>query len=233
MKEFIMNCKFIVGIFLILLISCSPAAQKNTAQESTTQQRETSIHRALDKCNISYEQCEELLGYIRNILQYGGVSFKSDYPEEEYVNYLEVFYEYDVNGKYLFVYEMEFSVGGSSNLDTALYIFDVELIREIPWESLFVNVSDNSFQRLVIEYLSSHKDSDGIDFNGTSGVFAGVPEALSNFYFSVFFDRNGVGIKFMRYAIGPGALGNPEIVIPYTKIQPFLTSQGRDVFQRR
>jgi len=152
----------------------------------------------------------QLVNFINNTLKYNGKSFYKAYPMEHH----GVKYSLNINGKYLFVTETEFGGGGSSYEVSSIYIFDTELIKQIPPESIFINSNapNPSFHKLVIEYLL--KD-DG--FNWIEKEYLPKAEdSITDYGFSLFYVKDGIGLRWDEGTLAANAAGAFETVLPYS-----------------
>jgi hypothetical protein len=111
------------------------------------------------------------------------------YHVELLYEYHGIDFSYDVNGKYLFVTLDFLDAAGSSTDGTIFYIIDTVLKKVVPEEALFVDSFDLTFDRLIIQYLLRQEYFDMIEQNSLS-------ESLDNFDFEVFYDKNGVGLRW-------------------------------------
>jgi len=192
------------------------SSANSSSSDFTGQMPTESINAALNTISVTPEKRQRLITFVNNTLKHKGAAF---YKEEPY-EYHGVDYKYDVNGKYLFVTELEYGGAGSSYENTAFYIFDTDLIRLIPNDSIFTNTSDPLFKKLIIEYLSKDDYFDAIDHEFLADLSPGV----------LFYIKGGIGMKWDKGTIAANAF-RFEIVLPYSKAEQFLTPAGRDIFK--
>jgi hypothetical protein len=176
---------------------------------------------ALNMITNDAQRRAELLDFVKGLLEHGGVSYYEELPYE----YHGVNYSYEVNGKYLFVLETMYGGAGSSYEDTNSYIIDTDLKRLIETKRVFTNLSDASLERLILEYLSQLENFDWIRDRTL------LQESIRDGGFSLFYRRNGVGIHWDKGSIAANAAGAFEIILPYSRVQNFLTAVGREAFR--
>jgi preprotein translocase subunit YajC len=215
----------IILIFLVLFIIIGTAAcnhqKKQKHIDDLTDNTNVVVTQRLfptiSKITLDDEKLDELTTYINSKLMYNGRAFYEELAYEDH----GVRYEYAVNGKYFFVTEIEYGGSGSSYEASTFYIFDTELPELIPVEKIFTNLSEPSFQKLIIEYLSKDDSFERIDKEFLANPWLG----------QLFYVKNGIGIKWDRGTISANAWSF-EIVLPYTVVQNYLTPIGKDVFKR-
>jgi len=135
---------------------------------------------------------------------------------------------FDVNGKYLFVFVID---PGDENRKSFSFIVDTDLVIRNPDEyidnyensDIFINLSDTSFEQLIAEYLSQNKS---ITINRTV-----LRNTIQNGRFSFFYGKNGVGMHWDSGTVAARAFGPVEIILPYSRVQNYLTSIGKDAFK--
>jgi len=123
--------------------------------------------------------------------------------------------EFYSNGTYLFIYQVRYGFPTSLVVDTKLILDSNEdYIVECYYTSgeLFTNLSDQLFEKLILEYLPKINRSllqkSLIKNNGDYG-------------FEFFFTRNDIYLIF----------GNEIAILPYSKMQNYLTPVGKNVFK--
>jgi len=208
---------FAISCVAVFAFGEKESSANSSSSASTGQTSTENIDDALNKIPVPYERRHGLITFINNTLEHKGIAFYEELPYE----YHGVRYEYNVNGKYLFVTELEYGGAGSSYENTGSYIFDTELMSLIPNDSIFINTSDISFKRLIVEYLSKVDDFDTIDQEFLANPDPGV----------LFFTKGGIGMRWDRGGIAANAFGPFEIILPYSRVEQFLTQAGRDIFK--
>jgi hypothetical protein len=204
---------FLVLIFVLIgfmLIGCRPVSKPE----------EGSLVSAINQITNDTQKRAELLVFVKGLLEHGGVPFYEELPFERH----GVDYSYDINGKYLFVYERMYGGAGSSYGYTKSYIIDTELKVLIQTGSLFADLSDPLLKKLIIEYLSREDDFDMINQEYLSESIIGIG-------FSLFYTGNGVGMLWGRGIISANAWSY-RINIPCSSMYNFLTPLGRDIFSQ-
>ena len=187
---------------------------------TSAQRPSGSLVEALNKITSDYERRAEIITFVNSELNYEGRA----YYEELAYEFHGVSYSFDVNGKYLFAAETAYGGSGSSYEDTKMYIFDTELLKVIPLESILINTSDNSFKNLVIEYLSKLEDFEMFHEDL-------LLNSISDLEFNLFYAKNGVGFMWGKGTISANAFGPVEIIIPYSIAQKYLTPLGKEIFK--
>jgi len=135
---------------------------------------------------------------------------------------------FDVNGKYLFVFAID---PNDSNDASFSFIVDTDLVIRNPDEfidnysedSVFINLSDASLEQLIFEYLSQQKD-----FPINRSV---LRSSIRDARFSLFYGRNGVGMHWDKGSIAARAFGPVQIILPYSRVQNYLTPVGKEAFR--
>jgi len=205
-----MNRRSFLFVFIFVLIGLNAFSQSDNKSLIST----------LNQITNNTQKRTELLVFVKNLLEHDGVSYYEELPYE----YHGVDYAYAVNGKYLFVFENSYGGAGSSYEDTKSYIIDTELERLIQTRSLFADLANSSFQRLIIEYLSQQENFDMVD----QGY---LRESIISTGFSLFYVKNAVGFQWDKGSISSKVFGPYRIIIPYSKLQNYLTPIGKEVFK--
>jgi len=205
-----MNCRKLVLTIIFLLCGGIAFSQSDN----------NSLVSALNQITNDTRKRTELLVFVKNLLEHDGISFYEELPYE----YHGVDYAYAVNGKYLFVFEKSYGGAGSSYEDTKSYIIDTELKRLIQTRNLFTDLANSSFQRLIIEYLSQQENFDMVDQSDLRKSIIGT-------VFSLFYVRNAVGFQWDKGSVSAKTFGAYRIIIPYSKLQNYLTPIGKEVFK--
>jgi len=224
---------FFLIFFAIIQLNCcnrgkteQPATQTETEGLGTVIIRTGSLVDTLNGINnIDYDKRSQLITFINGALKHNGKSF---YEEEANSDY-GVKYSFNANGKYLFVTETEFGGSGSSFEGVQSYIFDTESIKLIPTESIFINANapNPSFHKLVIEYLLKNKQFEQF----TPENLPKAEDSITDYGFSLFYAKDGIGLRWDEGTLAANAAGAFEIVLPYSKARDFLTQTGKDVFK--
>ena len=209
------------AVFLtVLMITCKREAVNNSEEPGYSDASSIivteSMVSALNKITGEYQKRGDIITFVKSVLPNKGMAFYEEFANE----YHGVKYLYDENGKYFFVYEIEYGGSGSSYERMNTYIFDTDLLELITIEDIFINASDPSFVKLINEYLSKDDSFDRIDKEFLENPTPG----------ELFYSKNGVGMKWGRGTISANALSF-EIVLPYTIVQGYLTPTGKDVFK--
>jgi len=230
--------KFIVILLIIIPLICCNRGKKETkingmnpeviqtnAEKSFAMQTESLVDALNSMENINYEKRAQLITFINDSLEHNG---KSSYEENAY-EYSGVKYSYNTNGKFLFISETEFGGAGSSYEFVNSYIFDTELIKLIPPESIFINANSPNplFNKLVIEYLLKEDTSNMI----RREYLPKTDDPITNYGFSLFYAKDGVGLRWNKGVLGANAAGPYMIVLPYSKARDFLTETGKEVYK--
>jgi len=208
---------FVISGVAVFAFGEKESSANSSSSASAGQAPTENIDDALNKIPVPDERRHGLITFINNTLEHKGVASYEELPYE----YHGVSYKYNVNGKYLFVTEVEYGGAGSSYETTSCYIFDTELISLISNDSIFTNTSYPSLKRLIVEYLSNVDDFDTIDQEFLADPGPGV----------LFFTKGGIGMRWDRGSIAANAFGPFEIILPYSRAEQFLTQAGRDVFK--
>jgi hypothetical protein len=230
--------KFFLILFIIISLKCCNRGKQETKRNGTNpddiqtveekyygMQTESLVDTLNSMENINYEKRAQLITFINDSLDYNGESY---YKEEAY-EYYGVEYSYNSNGKYLFVTEKEFGGLGGSFEQEKLYIFNTELIKLIPNESIFINEDkpNLSFHKLVIEYLSKEEGFDQIH----QKEMPKAEDPINDYGFTLFYAKNGIGLRWHKGYMAANAIGPFKIVLPYSKAKDFLTETGKEVFK--
>lgn len=221
-------------LFLFIIISLNCCNKDKTGQPSVQTKiedteeiiRTGSLVSTLNGIiGYDFERRAQLMDFINGKLEYKGKSF---YEEDGY-GFHGVKYSYNKNGKYLFVKETEWGGGGSSYESVTTYIFDTDLVKLVPLESIFINANspNPSFHKLVIEYLLKADEFGWIE----QEYLPKEKDPITDYGFNLFYSQNGIGLKWKNFAFAPMAAGSFEIVLPYSKAQDFLTQTGKEVFK--
>ncbi len=106
-------------------------------------------------------------------------------------------------------------MGGTGDSGIIPVNFDLETGNFLELSDLFVGNSDylNQISDYSINSLKEQLDSDSLNDQIESGA-----SADDSNYKTFVFDDSSVTVVFGKYQVGPGALGNPEVVIPFTEI---------------
>ena len=228
----------VVIIFVIVvMVSCKTETRRNdvltgdTNGSSTNNLIDTLFSIFTDDSQTftnGTSRIPELLGLISHTLHYGGHPFyidTTDLSSDNSPSYFGVSYSYNTYGKYLFIDEKIYYGGVDSNENTSTFIFDTDLKIFIPNRDIFFNTSDAEFHSLIIEYLEKDEYFERIDQDA-------LKRYINDCSFTLFYDRNGLGIGIERGMVASRDL-SWEIVLPYYRIQNFLTMVGRDIFVYR
>jgi hypothetical protein len=209
----------LAAFLTVLVISCKPETKETTEEVDSSDSIivTESMVSALNKITSEYQRRGDIITFVNSALKHKGQAF---YEELAY-EYHGIRYSYDVNGKYLFVTEIEYGGAGSSYQYTNTYIVDTDVPELVPIKNIFVNTSDPSFVKLVVEYLSKDQDFDKIN--------ADIADSLSTYGFNVFYATDGVGLMWDKGTISANAFSF-EIVLPYSAVKDYLTPTGQDVF---
>lgn len=81
--------------------------------------------------------------------------------------------------------------------------------------------NDKELHRLIITAV---KNKLGEDYEAVNEEFESSPVAGI-----IHLVKNGVQFDYQHYEIGPGALGQVSIMIPYEKIKPYMTEEAKNV----
>jgi len=224
--------KLLLILFIsILSLNCCNRSKMET-KKIETQDDMTQIIRTGSLVSVlnnmvgyDFEKRGQIITFINNALEHKGKSF---YEEEAY-SYYGVTYSYNSKGKYLFVTETEFGGGGSSFENEKTYIFDTELVKLIPIESIFINATapNSSFNKLVIEYLLKDEAFNNIERDN-------LPRAenvINDYGFNLVYAKDGIGLRWNEGSLAANAAGAFIIVLPYSKVQNFLTQTGKEIFK--
>jgi len=170
---------------------------------------------------------KQLVAFIKNTLRYNGKPFYKQFSD----SYYGVKYSFNTNGKYLFVTETEFGGGGSSFEIRKTFIFDTKLIKQISFDSIFINadVPNPSFHKFIIEYLLKNEWFNRPDLD--PDYLPKAENSIAGYGFNLFYSKSGIGLKWDKGAIAPNSAGSIEIILPYSKAQEFLTQTGKEVFR--
>lgn len=130
----------------------------------------------------------------------------------------------------------EFTGGAHGNPSFAFFQYDVKNKRMIGEEEIFLNKKDPKLIEIVVDALAKKSEyffQDGgvtksmfFDFDDKEKFTASLAESGN-----VAFAEKGIMFKYGAYAIGPYVIGEPEIVIPYSEVEPFLTSYAKVIFE--
>lgn len=131
----------------------------------------------------------------------------------------------------------EFTGGAHGNPSFAFFQYDVEKKRMIGEEEIFVNKKDSNLIALVSEALTKKKEFSFEDGGVTKSVFFDFDEDRQKFMTNlaesgnVAFAEKGIMFKYGAYAIGPYVIGEPEVVLPYTQLETFLTPYAKNIIK--
>jgi len=228
---------FLIFLIIISIKSCNLGKQETKRNETNHDDIQTVTEKFFGKQteslvdtlngmeNIDYEKRAQLIDFINDSLDYNGESY---FIKEGY-EYYGVEYSYNTKGKYLFVTETEIGGLGGSFEQVKLYIFDTELIKLIPNESIFINEDkpNPSFHKLVIEYLSKEEGFIHIDRD----EMPKAEDPINNYGFTLFYAKNGIGLRWHKGYMAANAIGPFKIVLPYSKVKDFLTEAGKEVYK--
>ena len=123
--------------------------------------------------------------------------------------------EFYSKGTYLFVYQVRDGLATSLVADTKLILDSNEdYIEKCYYTSgeLFMNLSDQLFERLIFEYLPKMN---------RSFLQKSLIKKYDDYGFEFFYTRNGIYLIF----------GKEIAILPYSKIQNYLTPIGKNVFR--
>lgn len=153
---------------------------------------------------------------------------------------LNVSYEVIRNDSKIVVIKMsayEYTGGAHGNPSFAFFQYDVQIERMIGEEEIFINKKDSRLISLVANTLIEKPQYIFEDEGVKKSMFFDAYEDREKFMSdvaesgSVAFTENGIIFKYSAYAIGPYVIGEPEVVIPHTEIESFLTSYARLIFK--
>ena len=212
LKMIVIRKMAVLLLLIMILISCNKA---NPQTDETV-----SLRTVLKEMESDSYMAQNIAEFIVGNLSHKGITQNIELP----MYFFGVMYKYDVKGKYLFVYEIEYGGSASSYESINTYIFDTKDLEIISKQDILTDVYDSSFQSLILEYINTHENSDEISSEE-------VINCIDRLDFNMFYNNNGIGIKWNEFAIGPGSLGCVEIIIPYSRMQDYLTEVGKNIFQ--
>lgn len=153
---------------------------------------------------------------------------------------LNISYEVIRNDEKIIVIRMsasEYTGGAHGNPSFAFFMYDVGAKRMIGEEEVFVNKKDPTLLNLVANALIKKPQYSFEDGGVTKSMFFDVDQNRPTFIANlstggnITLSKNGVLFKYGAYAIGPYVLGEPEIEMPLTQIEAFLTSYAKTFFK--
>ena len=224
------NCKRlrIAGFLLIFVLVFSACTGNRRTQPTDTTQSalingdDQWLYSAVDAVTNNPAEKEALIAFLRDILPHDGIPW---FDEADF-EYHGADFAYEAAGNYLFIYMEEYGGSGSSYQHFITFLVDTASRRLIHPTELFVNLSDPEFQGLILEYFHILHGED-IDSINLDLVLAYVPEMT----IEIFYDNTGVGMRWGEGFISANYFGHWDIVLPYSRVQNFLTELGRDIFR--
>jgi hypothetical protein len=153
---------------------------------------------------------------------------------------LNISYEVIRNDQKAIVIRMsasEYTGGAHGNPSFAFFMYDVGAKRMIGEEEVFVNKKDSALLALVANALIKNPQYSFEDGGVTKSMFFDVDENKATFIANlstsgnIALTQNGVLFKYGAYAIGPYVLGEPEVEMSLTSVEPFLTSYAKTFFK--
>lgn len=153
---------------------------------------------------------------------------------------LNISYEVVRNDSKIVVIRMsayEYTGGAHGNPSFAFFQYDVQAERMIGEEEILINKKDPTLISLVVSTLLNKPQYSFEDNGVKKSMFFDVDEDKQGFMSNVTengnvaFAENGIIFKYGTYAIGPYVIGEPEVTIPYTDIQPFLTPYANTILK--
>ncbi len=153
---------------------------------------------------------------------------------------LNISYEVVRNDSKIVVIRMsayEYTGGAHGNPSFAFFQYDTQTERMIREEEILINKKDPTLISVVTNALLNKSQYSFEDNGVKKSMFFDVDEDKQGFMSNVAengnvaFAENGIIFKYGAYAIGPYVIGEPEVIIPYTEIQSFLTPYANTILK--
>lgn len=131
----------------------------------------------------------------------------------------------------------EYTGGAHGNPSFAFFQYDVPAKRMIGEDEIFSERKNKELFDLVFTAFTSKPEYVYEEGGVTKSVFFDVNEDKQKFLDALIEGGNiavapgGIIFKYGAYAIGPYVIGEPEITLPYSALQTFLTPYGRSLFK--
>jgi hypothetical protein len=131
----------------------------------------------------------------------------------------------------------EFTGGAHGNPSFAFFQYDIRQERMIGEEEIFVDRKNKELFTFVLEAFLKKPEYVYEDGSISKSVFFDAGEDREKFLEAlmgngnVAFTKDGILFKYGAYAIGPYVIGEPEIIIPYGQIEPFLSTYAKSFFK--
>lgn len=130
----------------------------------------------------------------------------------------------------------EFTGGAHGNPSFAFFQYDIQQERMIGEEEIFTDRKNKELFALVQDALLKKPEYTYQD-GGTKKSMFFASESSQEFQEAlvgsgnIAFAEDGVLFKYGAYAIGPYAIGEPEVVLPYNQIEKFLSPFAKTFFK--
>lgn len=153
---------------------------------------------------------------------------------------LNISYEVIRNDQKVIVIKMsasEYTGGAHGNPSFAFFMYDAQAKRMIGEEEVLINKKDVALLSLVADVLIKKPQYSFQDGGVTKSMFFDVDENKATFIANLStsgnmaITPNGVVFKYGAYAIGPYVLGEPEVEMSFSQIEPFLTAYAKTFFK--
>jgi hypothetical protein len=151
----------------------------------------------------------------------GGPSPAPDWEYGETID-LETF-----SGRWMVLCRVQesFTGGAHGMSQKSYYVVDRKNLRVLKWDELFHDPKSPEFYGLILEALRTYSGLEK-DAPLSSGIyFENEPGMSADF----FLRREGLGFHWNPYEIGPYSEGHIETLIPWEKLEPFLSEYGREI----
>jgi hypothetical protein len=119
--------------------------------------------------------------------------------------------------------EKNYYTGGAHGMqETSYYAASLAQFEPLYWQDFFTDYNSPELYRLVLDQLRA-KDNLASGAAPSTGIyFEDEPAITDNFFLT----KGGFGFHWNVYDIAPYSEGPIEIIIPWEKIRPFLSTQG-------
>jgi hypothetical protein len=117
----------------------------------------------------------------------------------------------------------DYYIGGAHGMQEKTYfVFSLDEVRWLRLNDIFKEGTESALQDHITEALRIRQGlTPGAPLTG-GGFFENSVVVSEDFFLS----RKGIGFQWDVYEIAPYVMGPIEVIIPYEKISPLLTSRG-------
>jgi len=141
----------------------------------------------------------------------------ADMEHESIIDHMDRWY---INGKYLCIERSYCFCIAHCTAFTPLYVIDTHLMKRLTLDDIFINPNSPEFENIVMKHIKRHNKR---DYNGAT--LETFKESLKHRSYQISYEKKGVGFHWSWLT---GMIGYFDILIPRSKIEPYMTPAGKE-----